>query len=76
VSRGGEGRRPHRKYTACSETSADDHDVAVYLLDRAGNATIQGAIRGTFYLQLSFATDDALPHCATDHIREAVAALE
>lgn len=58
------------------DTLADDQDVTLYLLDRAGVAVIQGSAYGQSpFFRISFATDLETIRAAIDAIADAVGAL-
>ena len=64
------------KRTEAGRTLADDQDVTLYLLDRAGVAVIQGSAYGQSpFFRISFATDLETIRSAIDAIADAVGAL-
>jgi aspartate aminotransferase len=64
------------KRTEAGHVLADDQDVTLYLLDRAGVAVIQGSAYGQSpFFRISFATDLDTIRAAIDEIAAAVGAL-
>lgn len=64
------------KRTEAGETLANDQDVTLYLLDRAGVAVIQGSAYGQSpFFRISFATDLETIRAAIDAVAEAVGEL-